>query len=231
MVERGSGVGFGIEVLLSERHLRDALLAQVEAGLLPLELQVTDRRTGLDLCLSLHPPADRELHYPPGTGATPTPADGSFRVTLLSDDPDGADLELTVVADLRDDAGGWAGGGLEVGLLFALVLTADLDEAGFEVHHRLCLSLLALDPMTQLALSFVGVPTGELVDGLKDDLDRALPLDLARGRVARAGAPRVVRGDQGRPAALVVPVSLVPCVPAQRAAERADLIGSERGAG
>jgi hypothetical protein len=231
---------FGIEVLLSPRYLRDALLAQVEAGLLPLELAVRGRRSALDVRMTMHPPVDRELHYPDADRGRPAPVEGSFELALLCDDPDGADLELDVVTDLRDEAGGWAGR-LRIGLLFAIGLAADVDSAGFESDHRLYLSLVALDPMTQLALSTVGLPVDELTARLKTRLDRTVPLDLARGQQVHGTALRIVPGDRGRPAALVVEVGLAPCAtppvagllgPGSRilAAEgTSDLIASARG--
>lgn len=214
MADRAGGRSrFGIEVLLPPRYLRDALLAQVEAGLLPLELAVRGRRSALDVRMTMHPPADRELHYPDADRGRPEPVEGSFQLTVLADDPDGADLELGVATDLRDEAGGWAGR-LRIGFLFAIGLAADVDGAGFESDHRLYLSLVALDPMTQLALSTVGLPVEEFTARLKSRLDRTVPLDLARGQLVHGTALRVVPGGRGRATSLVVEVGLAPCATA-----------------
>ena len=242
MANRAGGRSrFGIEVLLSPRYLRDALLAQVEAGLLPLELAVRGRRSALDVRMTMHPPADRELHYPPDADrGRPEPVEGSFQLAVLADDPDGADLELDVVTDMRDEAGGWAGR-LRVGLLFAIGLAADVDSAGVESDHRLYLSLVALDPMTQLALSTVGLPVEEFTARLKSRLDRTVPLDLARGQQVQGTALRIVPGDRGRATSLVVEVGLAPCAKAPESrmlgsgsrtllnAGTSDLIASARG--
>ena len=67
--------GLDIEVLLSARCVRYALLAQIEAGLLPMELDVVDPATDLDAHITIHPPTDYERLYDPDPGAPlPSPA-------------------------------------------------------------------------------------------------------------------------------------------------------------
>src|SRR6188768_3692619 len=93
--------GFDIEVLLSQRYLQYALLAQVEAGLLPLEISVADAASGIDVSITVHPPLDYARRYSPDPAALlPAPVDGSFATLLIFDDPDGANLQLTVTADI-----------------------------------------------------------------------------------------------------------------------------------
>ena len=68
--------GLDIEVLLSARYVRYALLAQIEAGLLPMELDVVDPPTNLDAHITIHPPTDYERLYDPDPGAPlPSPAE------------------------------------------------------------------------------------------------------------------------------------------------------------
>ena len=57
--------GFDIEVLLSERYLRYALLAQIEAGMFPTVLDLVDASVGLDVRVTLHPPTDYGRLYEP----------------------------------------------------------------------------------------------------------------------------------------------------------------------
>ena len=68
--------GLDIEVLLSARYVRYALLAQIEAGLLRMELDVVEPATNLDAHITIHPPTDYERLYEPDPGAPlPQPAE------------------------------------------------------------------------------------------------------------------------------------------------------------
>lgn len=81
--------GFDTETLVSEAYLSYLLLAQVEAGLLPLEFPVVDTAQGIDVTVILHPsaPAQYERLYEPAADAPlPEPVAGSFAVELVPGD-------------------------------------------------------------------------------------------------------------------------------------------------
>jgi hypothetical protein len=71
--------GFDCETLISEKYLRYLLLAQIEAGLLPLEFDFVDTTSGLSYTVKLHPPIDEDYQrlYTPSPDA-PLPARGSL---------------------------------------------------------------------------------------------------------------------------------------------------------
>lgn len=78
--------GFDTETLVSEAYLSYLLLAQIEAGFLPLEFPVSDPATGFDATVRLHPPSAPEYQrlYEPHPDATlPDPVAGSFGVELM----------------------------------------------------------------------------------------------------------------------------------------------------
>ncbi|MCU1503292.1 MAG: hypothetical protein JWM12_2646 [Ilumatobacteraceae bacterium] len=194
--------GFDIEVLLSARYLSYALLAQVEAGQLPLELDVVDANAGLDAHITIHPPTDyRRLYAPEPTAVLPRAVDGSFATELVLGDPDGANLQLSVVTDIVDNLSGQRRDDVTIGLMLAIGLTADVDERGFESNHRLSISLVKLDPLTQLALAFAGLPLDQVTAQIKAQLDRTVAFGVADGQAVQRAVLRSHDGDaQHQPA-------------------------------
>jgi hypothetical protein len=217
--------GFDIEVLLSARYVRYALLAQIEAGLLPMQLDVVDPAADLDAHITIHPPSDHERLYDPEPGAPlPPPADGSFDTSFIFDDPDGANLGLSVIADVLDNTTGQGRDGVTLGLMLEVALDSDLDDRGFESGHRLSISLVKLDPLTQLALGLAGIDVAEVTEQIKAELDRSVPFGVADGQSVQRAVLRPLRGGDGRPAALAVYVNL-----ALKDGEEADEFVDDRG--
>ena len=195
--------GFDIEVLLSERYLRYALLAQIEAGLFPTVLDLGDVR------VTLHPPTDYERLYKPHPAATlPPPADGSFACTLLFDDLDGANLQVDVITDIIDNVGGRSRPNTSIGLMLAVTLASDVDDRGFESNHRLSLTLVKLDPLTQLALQLAGLNVDDVTARIRAALDRTVPFSVAAGQLLQQAVLRLLRPEIDRPAALGVYINL-----------------------
>lgn len=193
--------GFDIEVLLSPRYLRYALLAQVDAGLLPLEMDVVDPAQGIDVHLTIHPPTDFTRRYPPEASAPlPAAVDGSFETALVVSDPSGANLLLTVVTDVDDRAGGQQRDGVQIGLMLAVGIAADLDDRGFESNHRLSITMVQFDPLTQLALAFAGLNVNEVTAQIKAQLDRTVPFGVAAGQSVQAVRLQIVTGEGNPPA-------------------------------
>jgi WD40 repeat protein len=78
--------GFDCETLISEKYLRYLLLAQIEAGLLPLEFDFVDTTTGISSTVKLHPPIDEDyqrLYTPSLDAPLPDPVASSFNTRLL----------------------------------------------------------------------------------------------------------------------------------------------------
>ena len=79
--------GFDTETVVSEDYLTYLLLAQIEAGRLPMEVSIVDPAEGIDVALTLHPPSDYERLYEPDPEAPlPEAVDGSFQIRLLEDE-------------------------------------------------------------------------------------------------------------------------------------------------
>jgi hypothetical protein len=57
--------GFDTETLVSEEYLTYLLLAQVEAGLLPLRFDTTNPESGQPVHVQIHPPTDYVRRYNP----------------------------------------------------------------------------------------------------------------------------------------------------------------------
>ena len=201
--------GFDIEVLLSARYLTYALLAQIEAGQLPLELDVVAAAAGVDVHITIHPPTDYERLYDPEAAAVlPAAVDGSFATTLILDDPDGANLQLSVLTDVLDNSSGQVREDVSIGLMFAVRLERDVDDRGFESNHRLAIALVQLDPLTQLALELAGLPVDEVTAQIKEQIDRTIPFGVANGQSVQRAVLSVLGVGDGRDPALGVYVNL-----------------------
>src|SRR5262245_59134068 len=91
--------GFDTETLISEGYLRFLLLAQIEAGLLPLQFEVVDAQSNTNLSVTLHPPAEEEyerLYNPSSDAPLPNGEAFSFRCKLLPGEASGfADVAFT----------------------------------------------------------------------------------------------------------------------------------------
>jgi hypothetical protein len=78
--------GFDTETLISEKYLTYLLLAQIEAGLLPLEFDVIDAPSHTNVTVKLHPPVEpdyQRLYTPSADPPLPEPVAFSFRTRLL----------------------------------------------------------------------------------------------------------------------------------------------------
>jgi hypothetical protein len=201
--------GFDIEVLLSARYLSYALLAQIEAGRLPLELDLVDAAAGVDVHITIHPPTDYERLYDPEAAAVlPAAADGSFATALILDDPTGANLQLSVLTDVLDNSSGQGREGVSIGLMLAVRLERDVDDRGFESNHQLAIALVQLDPLTQLELELAGLPVDEVTAQIKTQIDRTIPFGVANGQSVQRAVLSVLSAGDGRDPALGAYVNL-----------------------
>jgi hypothetical protein len=210
--------GFDIEVLLSERYLRYALLAQVEAGLLPLVFPAVDAAAGLDFLITIHPPVDYQRRYNPDpTAPLPAPVAESFDTFLLLDDPDGANLVVTVSLDVVDNDTGVnivARTGDDRPDLHDLILrvsvTADVDDRGFESNHTLQIELVRLEGRIVDLAVLGGRDPADITNALRARVDRRVPFGVADGQVVQRVATRLYSlQPNGRPRAFGIYVNLV----------------------
>jgi hypothetical protein len=189
--------GFDTETLVSEEFLTYLLLAQVEAGLLPLRLDVQSSGSGLPVHLQIHPPPDYERRYPPhpDAPALPDAQTGSLTVELL--EPDAvAFLHLQAWVTATDDASGTTIGPVPAGMYVDLTLEAT-EADGFEREHKIALALVALDGATRAALELAGINTDDVEDEIRAHLDRTIPLQVAQGqRVRRIRLRKFVTATQ-----------------------------------
>jgi hypothetical protein len=201
--------GFDIEVLLSGRYFTYALLAQIEAGQLATTFDVVDPTHGLDVHIELHPPTDYERRYDPEPSAVlPDATDGSFETEFIVDDPDGANVHLSVVADILDRASGGSKPDVTIGLMLAVDLRSDVDPRGFESNQRLSIALVKLDPLTKLLLTFGGLDVTAITAQIKAQLDRTVPFGVASGQSVQRAVVSVLPGGGGRPAAMGIYIDL-----------------------
>jgi WD40 repeat protein len=84
--------GFDTETLVSEEYLTYLMLAQIEAGFLPLEMRLIQSAIGadpgFDVTVIVHPPTEYQRRYEPEpTALLPQSVPGSFTAELLPEDP------------------------------------------------------------------------------------------------------------------------------------------------
>lgn len=210
--------GFDVEVLLSERYLRYAILAQIEAGRMSLVFPVLDDEANLDLLITLHPPTDYQRRYEPEPEAPlPDPVPDSFATFLLIDVPDDANLAITVAADILDNATGVERNG-ELELVLRVSIAADEDDRGFETNHGLQIALVRL--------LFAGVDVGEeITEKVRAKIDRTIPFGVANNQAVQRVVTRIHRlQPNGRPRAFGLYLNL-----ALRDGPEPDALRADRG--
>lgn len=182
--------GADIEVLMSEDYLRHALVAQIEAGVLPTSIEVVDADSGLDLLVSIHPPPDVERRYAPHPAAVlPEAVAGSFDVEILPEGGEGfAHLQLFVTID--DRASDEIHPQVPGGLLFDIALTHESSSFGLEEGHRLAISFLRLDDATRALVQFAGGDPAPIEAEIKSRLDREVDLSALGGQRVQSIALR-----------------------------------------
>ena len=182
--------GFDIEVLLSARYLRYALMAQLDAGTFPTVIDVveTDPATGAEtnVTITIHPPEDFDRRYEPDPAAPlPSPAAGSFETQILPADPSGANLSASFIVDVRDNVTGVTRSDVTIGILLTVAVTSEADDRGFERNHQLAITMVDFDGLTLLALAFAGVDVDSIRNRVKSQLDRTVPFGVAGGQAVQ----------------------------------------------
>jgi hypothetical protein len=200
--------GFDTEALVSEEYLTYLLLAQVEAGLLPLRFDTTNSESGQPVHVQVHPPTDYVRRYEPhpDAPAQPDPQQGSLGVRLLPDGEAGFLFLLTWVT-VVDVGSGQTFGPAPAGMFVDLALTATARD-GFESRHQLQPSLVGLDPTTRAALESAGVEPDTVEAEIREHLDRPLPLGVAQGQKVRRIRIKKFVNDEQRTLGIYVDLAL-----------------------
>jgi len=205
--------GFDTEALLSPRYISYILLAQVEAGLFPLNLHIErppepPDDPGLNLDVTIHPTADYdrtgyeahpEAELPPESGQT-------FDVDILFEHESGADvlvkMFLTIVDNLTQQT---FQGGLD--LFVNLNLTFDEDDRGFQRNHQLALEVVDIGGLVVDLAEARGADREELLEEIKQAVERSVPFGVVDNAVQRV-AIKKLRGGEGTRNAFGVYVNL-----------------------
>jgi hypothetical protein len=200
--------GFDTEALVSEEYLTYLLLAQVEAGLLPLRFDTTNPESGQLVHVQVHPPTDyvRRYGHHPDAPAQPDPQHGSLGVRLLADG-EAAFLFLLAWVTVEDDGSGQTFGPAPAGMFVDLELTAT-EREGFESRHQLRPSLVGLDPTTRAALDIAGVDADTVEAEIRGQLDRPIPLGVAQGQKVQRIRIKEFVSDEQRTLGIYVDLAL-----------------------
>jgi hypothetical protein len=190
--------GFDVEVLISEDYFTYLLLAQVEAGILPLQTTFVDPGSGHAIEITIHPPSDYVRRYPPHPDA-PLPQDvsGSLGVRLLAEG-DVAFLFLLAWVTVTDTTAGTSQGPAPAGMNFDLELEPGrVSEEGFESGHVLKLAFVGFDGTTAAILGEAGIDVAAVEDAVRGLLPSNTPLGVAQGQqVHQIRLRKFVSGDQ-----------------------------------
>lgn len=159
--------GFDAEILLGERQFSYLLLALVDAGLVPTQLQVGPALLGL------LGPEQIDRTYPPNPDA---PFGGvsdtrhPFDVEILFGHSSGADLRIHPVLSLD-------GLGVEADMFVALTLTTQPDELGMLASALLHVEVRDIDsPILPFVESQFGVDKATILAEVKARVDRDIDL-------------------------------------------------------
>ncbi len=201
--------GFDVEVLLSQRYLRYTLLAQIEAGRLPLEVPVVDEAAGVDVAITIHPPTDYERQYVPDPGAPlPSPVDGAFDTFLVTGRDDGVNLVVALVIDAVDHVSGQEVTEQPLDLELAVALVSDTDDRGFQIDHRLSIELVSLAGLFVDLARAAGADVDAMTAQVKAVLDRTVPFGVASGQAVQRAETVIHPRDGATPTAFGVYIAL-----------------------
>jgi len=175
--------GFDSEVVFGSRYIQYLLLNSIETGslepnmLIPVETDTGN--TTLDIKLYL--PADYERVYAPNPLATISDKidDRSFQTEILFNDPGGADLKVTMIADIHDTASGQGMDAAEIQLFTTFQLALDEDANGNQSNARMKIELLDVEGLIiDLAVALFGITKDEIIANMKPEFDREVELGI-----------------------------------------------------
>lgn len=168
--------GFDIEMLLGERFLSYVLLTLVDAGTIPVVVEIED--PPIEFLLGEPSNTDRlyELHPDAVHAKQVSPTRDPFQVEILFDHPSGADARVHIVFDINRPPPAISVPEVQFDLFVTLALEPHRDEDDALDGTLLRVALVDIDsPILSLAAS-EGVTKEAIMDRLKGYVDRTLDL-------------------------------------------------------
>ena len=156
--------GFDIELLIGNRYIEYILLSFTETGSFPLRTQAGA------IPVDIFQPDDVDRVYEPHPDAIPlTASSDSFGSELIFGHPSGANVRTALETFFPGEF-------LTTFSSFGLVF--DTDAQGKAVNHRIRIEVLAIEvtPGIQAALDAAGITLDELLEEIKKEADRDVPL-------------------------------------------------------
>ena len=156
--------GFDIELLIGNRYIEYILLSFTETGSFPLKTQAGA------LSVDIFQPGDVDRIYEPHPDAVPLTASAdSFGSELIFGHASGANVKTTIEVFV-------SGQFLTTFSSFGLVF--DTDAQGIAINHRIRIEVLAIEVTAgiQAALDAAGITLEELLEMIKEQADRDVPL-------------------------------------------------------
>lgn len=189
--------GFDIELLIGNRYIEYILLSFTETGSFPLQVQA-----GLGP-VDIFQPDDVDRTYEPNPGAVPLTASAdSFSCELIFGHPSGANVK-TLLEVLVD--------GQFITTFSTFVLIFDTDANGKQTNHRIRIEVLAVEVTAgiQTALDAAGVTLDDLLQMIKEQADRDVPLPfVGAGNDVEKIEMRQLPSLDGGPVAIAVYMNL-----------------------
>lgn len=175
--------GFDAEVLIGNRYIQYLLLNAIETGSLQTEMSIpyVGNSGPSELLLNIYVPLDYERVYTPDPLAIVSTKEDiqSFYVEILSGDPTGADLRITVVADVTDTALGINLSAQVIELYTTFQLATSVDDNGNQRNAKMKIELVAIEGFViEMAVALGGITKSELIDMIKPDFDRTVDLGI-----------------------------------------------------
>ncbi|MFO0874196.1 MAG: hypothetical protein U0575_09530 [Phycisphaerales bacterium] len=162
--------GFDAEILLGERQLTAVLLALVDAGTIPMVVEVGPS----NVPLGLRGPVDVDRTYEPhpdAPGLPPVQASlNPFQVEILFDHPTGADVRVHVVVDFE-------GLPFEGDLFISMGLATEHDDTGTLTGAALNIAVVDVEsPAFPFVETTFDVDKATILATIQEKVDRAIDL-------------------------------------------------------
>jgi len=156
--------GFDIELLIGRRYIEYILLSFTETGSFPLQPVVEG------VTIDVFQPNDVDRLYEPHPDAVPlTASEAAFDSELIFNHPSGANVRITFEVFLHHQF---------VTAFANFGLVTDTDPQGNPTNHRIRIEVLAIEvtPGIQSVLDDRNISNATLLQGVKDQADRDVPL-------------------------------------------------------
>ena len=175
--------GFDSEVLFGSRYIKYLLLNSVETGSLTTDMLIpveTDNGN-VTLDIKLYLPGDYQRVYTPNALASITDKvhPDSFNTAILLDDPSGADLRITMIADIHAAETGQGMDGAVIDLFTTFRLTTEVDDAGNQKNAKININLVTIEgDIIDIAIALFNITRELIIEKMKPSFDRSIDLGI-----------------------------------------------------